>query len=117
LLSVFTLDPIVDNLRIEGVVGRLERLPGKRAAKPSESSVRQSLARLNALQDKMGASLLEWHSRDETLYIVEPAFLFYLRWRKTRATAPGIFDLISELVPSIQIGEWDGRLEVRQAGE
>lgn len=103
LLSVFSMDPVVYKLRFPEIIDRLEKLPAPQETVPPQPVVKSSLTRLNQLQEKMGATLLEWHARDETLYILEPSFLFYLRWRKQRTTAPTIYDLFKDFVSDIQV--------------
>jgi len=114
LLSVFTLDPIVYKLRRPELFERLEKLPAPTANKPSQASISQSLGRLNSLQSKMGVSLLEWHARDEVLYIVEPAFLFYLRWRKPRTAAPTAYDLFENFLLDVQVIRKKHIIEVKR---
>jgi len=103
LLSVFSLDPIVYKLKFTDLMDRFDNLPVPRQTIPNLPVVKGALTRLHRLQEKMGASLLEWHSKDEVLYILEPSFLFYLRWRKQRTTSPTIADVFKDLFSNIQM--------------
>jgi hypothetical protein len=98
LLSIFAQDPIVYKLDFQQIRKRLSNLPGPEEAKPTEKSVRSSLSRLKQLQEKIAVELLEWFGRDDTLYILEPSFLFYIRWRKPRSSAPKFLDVLVDLV-------------------
>jgi hypothetical protein len=103
LLSVFSLDPVVYRLQFSEIIERLGKLPVPQQTVPPQRVVKSSLTRLNHLQDKMGAALLEWHGRDESLYILEPSFLFYLRWRKQRTSSPTIYDLFKDIISDIEV--------------
>jgi hypothetical protein len=39
-----------------------------------------TLRALEKFQEVQGIELLEWHEEDRTLYVLEPSFLFFLRW-------------------------------------
>ena len=93
LLLVFTLDPIVYQLAFKDIEARLNDLPLKPEARPPALSLKSALARLAQLQSRMEVNVLEWYPKDEKLYIIEPSFLFYLRWRTPRSVAPTIKDL------------------------
>lgn len=83
LLAAFSADPIRFKLTKEEIRSRFSKLPIPNTPVPPESSINSSLSRISKLQEKIDFELLEWVPRDETLYILEPSFLFYLRWRKS----------------------------------
>jgi hypothetical protein len=93
----------VYKLKYTDLLDRFDKLPVPRQTIPTLPVVKGALTRLHRLQEKMGASLLEWHSKDEVLYILEPSFLFYLRWRKHRTTSPTIVDVFKDLLSNIEI--------------
>jgi hypothetical protein len=98
LLLAFTVDRVVYQLDFPQLADRLTKLPNKPELHPPSGSLRSALTKLSQLQNKMGVSVLEWYPRDEKLYIVEPSFLFYLRWRTQRESLPSTADLARELV-------------------
>jgi hypothetical protein len=114
LLMMFALDPIVYELNLVDVAERLDRLPIPSVAKPNQAQIRQALDGLNQLQGKISSSLLEWYEVDETVYILEPSFLFFLRWRKTGRTLPAIYEILSDFISGFQVTiEKGGQISVR----
>lgn len=58
---------------------------------------------LNAIgtfQDKLDMQILEWSESNQRLYIIEPSFLFYLRWREEKSHQPSIYEFLSSLLDS-----------------
>jgi len=96
ILSSFTLGELSFSATRVEIADRMKQLPFPSSAIPPPTLVARTLTSLAALQSKIGIELLEWRPRDERLYIVEPTFLFYLRWRKGRTEAPSLSTLISE---------------------
>ncbi|MBU4231511.1 MAG: ATP-binding protein [Proteobacteria bacterium] len=85
ILSTFTLDPLSFSLSRDELDGRLKKLPLPEEKRPPAASLNATLAALGRFQDRIGFSLLEWIPKHRRLFIVEPSFLFYLRWRESRA--------------------------------
>jgi len=83
LLLAFTLDPITFKLQRHEIDERLAQLSIKFKSPPA-SSINSTLGVLSKLQQKYDFALLEWRQKLRTLYILEPSFLFYLRWKKER---------------------------------
>jgi len=42
--------------------------------------------------------LLEWSAHEENLYIIEPAFLFFVRWRLPKEALPQQLDFLYQLL-------------------
>lgn len=103
MLGAFSLDPVVFRLKRTELCGRIANLPIPRSELPPEGSVKQALGLLNQLQEKVGVELLEWVERDDTLYIVEPTFLFYLRWRKARTETPNVLAALKDFLFNVEI--------------
>lgn len=98
ILSTFTLDPLVFSLKREEIFERLGKLPIGHDQIPPGGSLSSTFNALQSFQARLGIELLEWSARDQKLYILEPAFLFFLRWRKERAQAPSLQELLVELI-------------------
>ncbi|GJL51538.1 MAG: hypothetical protein NPIRA01_27650 [Nitrospirales bacterium] len=84
VLSAFSKDPQTFLLRRHEIDARLNELPIPKQQVPPQNSINSMLRALGNFQKKMGIELLEWSEKVQTLYILEPAFLFYLRWREPR---------------------------------
>lgn len=96
ILSCFTISDSSFSFSKAEILDRLKRLPIKAETIPPPSLVLRTLSSLAKLQDRMGIELLEWSGRDQRLHILEPTFLFYLRWRKPRAQPPSLDDVLKE---------------------
>lgn len=83
LLLAFTLDPITFKLQRHEIDERLAQLSIKFRT-PPPTSINSTLGVLSKLQHKFDFELLEWSQKLKTLYILEPSFLFYLRWKEER---------------------------------
>ena len=98
VLSTFTLDPLVFYLNREDIAERLRQLPLGESSIPPPASVSSMLKALGRLQEKLGIELLEWSENHQRLYVIEPTFLFYLRWRKGREKSPSLIELLEDLL-------------------
>lgn len=88
VLSCFTLDPLKFSLsrhELDERLAQIARLSDAPQDVLPAGSVTSTLNALETFQRRKGIELLEWRQREKTLYILEPSFLFYLRWR----TPPG----------------------------
>lgn len=90
--------------------------------KPPAASLNSTFGALRKFQDKRNFQLLEWIANEDSLYIVEPSFLFYVRWRINREKNIGIqLDLFESLLDDIRkmdfsakvIGKLSSRLSSR----
>ena len=81
VLWTFAIRPFKSLLTREEIVERLKSLPIDRDKVPPSSSVTSMLKALKKFQDKLPIELLEWNEPDRRLYITEPGFLFYVRWK------------------------------------
>jgi len=98
ILSTFTLDPVVFSLKREEIGERLKRLQIQTIEIPPQGSVSSTLRVLGTFQKKLGIELLDWSEKDQRIYIIEPTFLFYLRWRKARQDSPKILEVFQEFL-------------------
>jgi hypothetical protein len=99
VLACFTIDPIQFALTRHEIDTRLSKVAGQGTLRPPAASVNSTLGALKEFQDKRGFELLEWRSSEDRLYIVEPSFLFYVRWRKDKNSESGIqLDLFEVLL-------------------
>lgn len=95
VLSSFTLGNIEFSLTRQAIFDRLKNTLEQQEV-PPVNLIAGTLTRLKDLQDRMGVELLEWNTRDERLYILEPSFLFFLRWRKQREVLPSLSEVIKD---------------------
>jgi hypothetical protein len=77
---------------------RLEKIPIPDDKRPPAPSVNGMLSALAQFQRKNGIELLEWSEVEQRLYIIEPAFLFYLRWRENRQVPLSLKELLRTLL-------------------
>ncbi|MFY7739372.1 MAG: AAA family ATPase [Flavobacterium sp.] len=82
LLLSFTIDPVTFKLKRFEIDERLQQL--KDISIPPAASINSTLGVLSKLQKRNQFELLEWSTKQSTLYILEPSFLFYLRWKNER---------------------------------
>lgn len=97
VLACFTVDPILFNLSRNEIDRRLAKLLTEDEARPPAASVNSTLGALKKFQETRKFQLLEWMPVSGMLYIVEPAFLFYVRWRNKRGGSEQL-DLFEELL-------------------
>ena len=80
ILEALAIDPPFSSVGFTELVNRINSLVDEGETKPKVTSLREYLKNLQEILDAKGRaySVIEW--RDERLYILEPLFLFYLRW-------------------------------------
>ena len=98
------MDPITFSLNRQEIDARLARLDIATEERPPAASLNSTLGALRKFQDKREFQLLEWMPGEDTLYIVKPSFLFYVRWRKYKERSTGrqldmFEDLLLKLKP------------------
>jgi hypothetical protein len=96
LLLIFTLDPVAFKLVRSEIDSRLVKLDSK-FEKPPVASVNSTLGSIGKLQKKNGIELLEWSNKQGCLYILEPSFLYYLRWKDINTGITNKADLLAKL--------------------
>jgi hypothetical protein len=96
ILRTFSLDPPVFTLNIETIETRLASVLTYNGINltPSGSVIYAALKSLRKFQAQASIQLLEWDEREKILYILEPTFLFFLRWREARPIPPTIADIL-----------------------
>lgn len=98
ILSTFGLDPITFSLSRGELIDRLHALPVDPAMVPTGSAVATSLRSMGSLQESLAVRLLEWNESHQRLYIIEPTFLFFLRWWKPRDALPAADLTVREML-------------------
>jgi hypothetical protein len=101
VLSTFIQDPLKFSLKRHELDERLNKLPVQEDKLPPAGSITSTLNAITGIQKRSGFELLEWSQRNKTLYVLEPAFLFYLRWRQERQTSPTILETLSSIISNI----------------
>lgn len=105
ILALFTQDPPTFSLLRHEIDNRISTLPLDRSKIPPAASINSTLGALDKFQKTNKFELLEWSKSDNTVYIVVPSFLFYLRWREAKPISPvigGIFGILMRLVEEAQ---------------
>ena len=104
VLACFTVDPITFSLTRAEIDSRISKLEIDASEKPPAASLNSTLGALKKFQTKREFQLLEWRPTEDTLYIVEPSFLFYVRWRKKKSGNSGEqLDLFEELLRNLNV--------------
>jgi len=102
VLTCFTLSPTKFSLQRHEIDQRLRDLPIEAVALPPAASINSTLSALGKFQNSRSMELLEWSDKRKTLYITEPSFLFYLRWRTQNLIfSSGERQSIAELLASL----------------
>ncbi|ASP79053.1 ATP-binding protein [Sinorhizobium meliloti] len=82
VLACFTRDPIQFDLTRSEIDHRLDHICADvQETRPPSASVNSTLGALQRFQTSRNFELLEWRPTEDKLYIIEPSFLFYVRWR------------------------------------
>lgn len=103
ILSAFALDPPKFFLKRHEIDDRISNMPISSEEKPPAASINSTLSAIGKFQKSNGFELLEWSKRDQAIYVLEPAFLFYLRWRTEKNTLPGTFETFRMLMKIFNI--------------
>lgn len=97
------MDPITFSMTRSEVNARLAKMKLANEEKPPAASLNSTFGALRKFQDKRNFQLLEWMANEDSLYIVEPSFLFYVRWRINREKNIGIqLDLFESLLEEMR---------------
>ena len=89
VLGCFAQDPLKFGLAKHEIIERLEKIPLPQEKIPPIGSINSMLNALQAFQDKQSFDLLEYQKDDEKLYMLEPCFLFFVRWGLKRPPDAG----------------------------
>lgn len=104
VLACFTVDPIQFDLTRAMIDQRLGKLTVNVEGRPPAASVNSTLGALKKFQDNRKFELLEWRPAEDKLYIVEPSFLFYIRWRNNKGENEGIqLDFFEKLFRELNV--------------
>ncbi len=98
ILGCFTLDPIKFSLKRKEIDQRMAKLIVIPSEVPPAASMNSTFGALRKFQEKRGFELLEWRPSEEILYIIEPSFLFYVRWRTLKTDQPKQLDFLELLL-------------------
>jgi hypothetical protein len=98
VLACFTLDPIKFSLTRRELDHRMTKLNLQTAEIPPAASLNSTLGALKMFQKRRDFQLLEWRPTEEVLYIIEPSFLFFVRWRKLKNVPSVQLDFFETLI-------------------
>lgn len=102
IIAAFGQDPIVFSLQRHEIEQRFDKMGLPADKRPPPASINSTLTALRSFQERYGIELLEWVYADQKLFIVEPAFLFYIRWRQPRTSPPTLADTVKSLLNSFE---------------
>jgi energy-coupling factor transporter ATP-binding protein EcfA2 len=88
ILSCFAQEPIKFSLRRHEIDERLLKIHIPASRRPPAASINSTLKALGRFQSRADIKLLEWRGDENVLYMLEPLFLFFLRWRETPRARP-----------------------------
>ena len=100
-MAAFTKDPLTFSLKRHEIDERLRAMPIPEGKRPPAANVDGMLKALDSFQKRNGIEILEWIDLQKTLYILEPAFLFYLRWRSERQGPPSNEETLLSLLETL----------------
>jgi hypothetical protein len=80
VLSCFALEPLTFQLAKHDIIDRLSKLPIPENRMPPIGSLNSMLNALEQFQKLQKFDLLEWRKDENKLYMIEPSFLFFVRW-------------------------------------
>ena len=103
ILSIFSLDPLKFELERSEIDDRLNQLNLPVTSHPPMASVNSTLGSLYKFQKNNGFELLEWSKNNQAIYVLEPAFLFYLRWREERNSLDKTIQSLDDLLKSLNV--------------
>lgn len=103
ILLAFNLDPLKFSLTREEIPERLQSLPIEKQQIPPAGSITSTLNALGKFQQRLAVQLLEWSANDQRLYILEPTFLFYIRWRQIREMKLTVSEQIYKVLKDLGI--------------
>lgn len=84
ILALFVQDPPTFSLTRTELDKRLKNANLEPEYTPPPASINSTLSSLAKFQESRNFRLLEWSKSDRTVYILEPSFLFYLRWYQNK---------------------------------
>jgi hypothetical protein len=102
VLLIFSIDPPVFSLSRREIDERIAKVV-KNKSIPPPNSLNNTLAKLSRLQRNKEMLLLEWSSVQNKLYILEPAFLFYIRWRDQKSPSRTLYEFIDEILKNFKL--------------
>lgn len=102
ILALFAQDPPTFSFTRHEIDIRLKAAELASSELPPAASINSTLSSLKNFQDKRKFELLEWSKSDNTVYILEPSFLFYLRWREERNIVPPIFQMLMRIAAGLR---------------
>lgn len=106
VLSCFSMEPIQFELSRHLIKQRLSSIKNFNGKIPPDPSINAMLRALDKFQKDRGFELLEWHEQDRILYMLEPSFMFYLRWRNKDDN-----DNVNSLLKHFRVSTFESVLE------
>lgn len=94
ILLTFCEGEINFQITREKLEQKVNNLPIQECDMPPKASISSTLKALGPFQEKLGTQVLEWSESNQRLYITEPSFLFYLRWREKKTYQPKLKEIL-----------------------
>jgi hypothetical protein len=102
ILLTFCEGEIDFQITRERLEQKVAELPLQEGQMPPKASISSTLKALGPFQEKLGTQVLEWSESNQRLYITEPSFLFYLRWREEKTYQPGLKEILQSFFSFIK---------------
>lgn len=80
VLKAIALDPPAISLSLEELKQRIDQLFLEKDSKPDRNKIKSAVEQLQVIMSTSGSIFQVFEWKDNEIYILDPLFLFYLRW-------------------------------------
>lgn len=80
VLKSLAIDPPSISISLENMKKRVDELVDSQSEKPTMQKIKETLSQVQAILQSNETIYQVLEYKDDTVYILEPLFLFYLRW-------------------------------------
>jgi hypothetical protein len=105
ILLVFATDPPAFSLQRHEIDERIYKVIKDNSLVPPQASINNTLRNLSKVQlnKDIELPLLEWSESQGRLFILEPAFLFYIRWKDKKSEVISFEDIANTILESLNL--------------
>jgi len=105
ILLIFAIDPPVFSLQRHEIDERIAKVIKEDSIVPPQASINNTLRNLSKVQlnKDIELPLLEWSESQGRLFILEPAFLFYIRWKDKKSEVISFEDIANIILKSFNL--------------
>jgi hypothetical protein len=102
VVACFTVDPLMFSMSRREIAERINKMGLDANSTPPSPSINSTLGALAKFQERRGLELLEWRPSESVLHILEPTFLFYIRWRSLKDEMDAQLNFLGMLLDNIR---------------